>query len=84
MLSLLSSAEFARARKLSEQRIRQLVYAFYEREFSFSRFVRDHADYRNHLIRILIGDVFNDEVGELFDVMGRYIDLPEEIELEKS
>jgi flavin-dependent dehydrogenase len=64
------------------QRIRQLVYAFYEREFSFSRFVREHPDYRNHLIRILIGDVFNDEVGQIFEVMGRYVNLPESIELE--
>ena len=62
--------------------IRQLVYAFYTKEFSFAEFNRRHPEYHDHLVRILIGDVFNDEVGEMFEAMGEVVDLPEPIELE--
>jgi geranylgeranyl reductase family protein len=64
------------------QLIRQLVYAFYSPEFSFARFTREHPQFQDHIIRILIGDVFNDEVGRVFDVMREWVDLPEPIALE--
>ncbi len=64
------------------QMIRQLVHAFYSRDFSFSQFINEHPECKDHLVRILIGDVFNDEVGELFDRMRRWVELPEPIELE--
>ncbi len=62
--------------------IRQLVYAFYTKGFSFAEFNRRHPEYHDHLVRILIGDVFNDEVGEMFQAMREVVDLPEPIELE--
>jgi flavin-dependent dehydrogenase len=64
------------------QMIRQLVHAFYSREFSFSQFISQHPECKDHLVRILIGDVFNDEVAELFDRMRGWIEIPEPIELE--
>jgi flavin-dependent dehydrogenase len=64
------------------QMIRQLVYAFYDRRFSFAAFLRAHPQYHDHLVRILIGDVFNHEVGAIFDVMGDWTDLPAAMEFD--
>lgn len=58
------------------QSLKNLVYAFYDREFSFGDFAKAHPQYKDHLIRLLIGDVFNDEVSEIFDALGKYVDLP--------
>lgn len=62
--------------------IRQLVYAFYDRGFSFAKFVGAHPQYEDHLVRLLIGDVFNDEVGEIFTVMRNWTNLPDALQLE--
>lgn len=64
------------------QLLRQLVYAFYDQYFSFGEFMRGHPQYQDHLVRLLIGDVFNDEVGAIFEPMGRYTKLPEMMGLE--
>ncbi len=53
--------------------IRQLVVAFYDPTFSFGRFSAAHPEYRDHIVRLLIGDVFNDEVGDVFDVMRDWV-----------
>lgn len=66
------------------QTIRQLVYAFYDEGFSIGRFVRENPQFGDHIVRILIGDVFNSEVGAVFEVMGRSIDLPGPIVLEEG
>jgi len=66
------------------QTIRQLVYAFYNRDFSIGSFVKDHPQYGDHIVRILIGDVFNSEVGEVFDAMRERIALPDDIGLEEG
>jgi len=52
--------------------IRRLVYRFYDRDFSFGRFIAAHPEHKDHLVRLLIGDVFNDEVGSIFDAMSRF------------
>ncbi|MGD2111464.1 MAG: NAD(P)/FAD-dependent oxidoreductase [Phycisphaerae bacterium] len=62
--------------------IRQLVYAFYDRSFSFGRFSREFPEYRDHIVRLLIGDVFNNEVGQVFNAMRDWVDLPEPIDLD--
>lgn len=72
------AAEYVRGMQL----IRQLVYAFYDHNFSFAKFSRDYPDLKDYLVRILIGDVFNDEVGALFDTMGKIVQLPKPIELD--
>lgn len=66
------------------QLLRKLVYAFYDPDFSFGHFTRTYPQYKDHLIRMLIGDVFNDEVGRMFEPMGEWIDLPGPIELEQG
>jgi len=64
--------------------IRQLVWAFYDPDFSFAKFTAAHPEYRDHLVRILIGDVFNDEVGAIFTAMADWVKLPPAYELEGS
>lgn len=49
---------------------RKLVLAFYSPGFSFGAFLREHPQYRGHLVDILIGDVFKPDVGDIFDAMG--------------
>ena len=57
--------------------IRKLVYAFYDEGFNFGEFLRAHPDQRDNLVSLLIGDVFRDEVYEIFKPMGRMCKLPE-------
>ncbi len=61
--------------------IRQLVEAFYNRDFSFGQFMKEFPHHRDHLVRILIGDVFNDEVAQMFDTMRQWITLPQPSDL---
>lgn len=49
-------------------RMRRLVCEYYE-GFSFGRFVKNHPDYKGHLTDLLIGNLFNDHVGEVFPLM---------------
>ena len=49
---------------------RKLVYAFYTPEFSFATFLREHPEYKGHLVDILIGNVFRPGLSEIFEVMG--------------
>lgn len=62
--------------------IQQLVHVFYDKSFSFSTFHREHPEYRDHIVRLLIGDVFNDEVGEVFEVLKKWVKLPDLVRLE--
>lgn len=65
------------------QTIRKLVYAFYTEKFSFGAFNREYPDQNRNLVRILIGDVFNDEVDDIFEAMAGWVDLPEPIDLDR-
>jgi flavin-dependent dehydrogenase len=49
-------------------RMRRLVVEYYE-GFSFGRFVRAHPNLKEHLTDLLIGNLFNDRVGEVFGPM---------------
>jgi len=67
------------------QLIRQLVYAFYEPNFSFGAFNRDHPQHHDQVVRLLIGDVFDgDDFDEVFTRIRERVPLPEPIELEGS
>lgn len=66
------------------QRMRMLVYAYYDPNFRMGAFVREFPQFKEHVTRILIGDVFNEEVAEVFSVMKDRIALPEAISLEES
>lgn len=50
------------------ERMRRLVCEYYD-GFNFGAFVRKHPDYKGHLTDILIGNLFNDHVGEVFGLM---------------
>ena len=67
------------------QLIRQLVYAFYNPNFSFGAFNRDYPQYHDQVVRLLIGDVFDkDDFNEVFAKVGERAPLPEPIVLEES
>lgn len=53
-----------------------LVYSFYNRDFSFSGFLREYPEHRQAIIDILIGNVFDRDFGPLFDDISHMIDLP--------
>ncbi len=49
-------------------RMRRLVIEYYE-GFSFGRFVKRHPEFKGHLTDLLIGNLFNDKVGEVFPLV---------------
>lgn len=61
--------------------MRKLVYAFYEPDFSFSKFLARFPDCRGDLIHLLVGNVFRPTNG-FFGSMGQMARLPEEARLE--
>lgn len=61
--------------------MRKLVYAFYEPDFSFSKFLARFPGCRNDLIHLLVGNVFRPTNG-FFRSMGQMARLPEEARLE--
>lgn len=61
--------------------MRKLVYAFYEPDFSFSKFLAQFPGCRNDLIHLLVGNVFRPTNG-LFGNMGQMVRLPEEARLD--
>ena len=63
--------------------VRKLVYAFYTKEFSFGRFVKAYPQHKNHIIDLLVGDIFRPEVEEVFEPMSTMAPIPETIPLEK-
>jgi flavin-dependent dehydrogenase len=54
--------------------IRKLVDAFYTKEFSFGGFMRDNPQFRGNLTDLLIGRIFNDGVGDIFEKMDPAMD----------
>lgn len=65
------------------QLIRQLVYAFYEPDFSFGRFNRDYPEHHDNIVRLLIGDVFNDGFSDTFAAIAKTAKLPAPVPLDK-
>jgi flavin-dependent dehydrogenase len=63
-------------------RIRMLVYAYYDADFSMGGFVRQYPHLKNAITRVLIGDVFDETLAELFDTLGRHLKLPEAIQVD--
>ncbi len=49
--------------------IRKLVDAFYTKDFSFGGFMRDNPQFRGNLTDLLIGRIFHDGAGEIFQEM---------------
>jgi flavin-dependent dehydrogenase len=64
------------------QLIRQLVYAFYNPNFSFGAFNRDYPQFHDQVVRLLIGDVFDkDDFDEVYARVAERAPLPEPITL---
>jgi flavin-dependent dehydrogenase len=57
--------------------MRKLVCAFYEKDFSFAKFLARFPDCRIDVIHLLVGNLFRPTNG-LFDAMGRMVRLPGE------
>ena len=55
---------------------RKLVYAFYDKDFSFSQFLKRHPECREPLVQVLLGNVFRDDVEQLFVPMAEMTQLP--------
>ena len=47
--------------------IRKLVGVFYKNDFSFGQFLRKYPGHRGNLTDLLIGRIFHDEAGRIFD-----------------
>ena len=58
--------------------IRKLVYAFYDKEFSFGKFLMANPDCQQGIVDILSGDVYTKEVTPIFEPMGEMCELPTE------
>ncbi|MDA8744853.1 tryptophan 7-halogenase, partial [Rubripirellula amarantea] len=46
--------------------VRKLVHAFYNKEFSIGRFMKEHPEHRGNVTDLLIGRVFHEEAGKMF------------------
>jgi flavin-dependent dehydrogenase len=64
------------------QSLRKLVYAFYTKDFSFGRFVRENPQTKQNLVDLLIGNVFRPGIDDIFDPMSQSVPLPDSIPLE--
>lgn len=61
--------------------MRKLVYAFYEQDFSFAKFLGRYPEHRLNIIHLLVGNVEQD-VGDLFDSMSWMVRFPEPVQLQ--
>ncbi len=63
------------------QAVRKLVYAFYDDNFSFGKFMRAHPEQAKNLVGVLIGDIYTPETMDVFEPMSKMSDLPEPLTL---
>jgi flavin-dependent dehydrogenase/chorismate-pyruvate lyase len=61
----------------SIENMRNLVYAFYDRNFSFADMLRKYPEMRGKLTDCLIGDVDGKDYSDLFACVAEFADLPE-------
>lgn len=54
--------------------IRKLVHAFYTKEFSIGRFMKEHPEHRGGVTDLLIGRIFQEGAGRVFDDMDASIE----------
>ena len=70
-------AEYGEALCLGIENMRKLVYAFYDKNFSFGRMLKEYPEHRSRLTDSLIGDLFADNFTELYAAMSQFAELPE-------
>jgi flavin-dependent dehydrogenase len=63
--------------------MRKLVYAFYEQDFSFAKFLGRYPEHRLNIIHLLVGNV-EQPIDGLFDAMSWMVRFPEEVKLEPA
>ncbi len=56
--------------------MRKLVYAFYEKDFSFAKFLQRYPEHRLDIVHLLVGNVFYDS-GPMFERMATMCPLPD-------
>lgn len=71
---------FAPRVSLGMNAFRKLVYSFYNKKFSFGRFLRGFPQHRIAIIRILVGDVFDYDFEPLFRDIRQSFGIPGEDE----
>lgn len=54
--------------------IRKLVHAFYNQQFSIGRFMKEHPEHRGNVTNLLIGRIFQDGAGDVFEDMDASIE----------
>ena len=54
--------------------VRKLVHAFYTKEFSIGHFMKEHPEHRGNLTDLLIGRIFHDGAGKMFEDMEKSIE----------
>jgi flavin-dependent dehydrogenase len=56
---------------------RRLVYAFYDKDFSIGGFLKQHPEFRDDVVQVLVGNVFDGRAEAMFEPMARMTTLPE-------
>jgi len=56
--------------------MRKLVHAFYSDGFSFSKFLKKYPEQRVNIINLLIGDVFKENVDDIYGPMSEFAEIP--------
>ena len=56
--------------------MRKLVYAFYDPDFHFAKFLKRHPNCREQLIDLLMGNVYRKPVDELIAALDDWVHLP--------
>ena len=56
--------------------MRKLVYAYYDPEFKIPQFLQRNPDCREHVVNLLVGNVFRIPVEGLFEAMEKECKLP--------
>jgi len=64
---------------LGMERMRKIVYAFYNEDFSFAKLVKAHPDLRPKLTDLLIGNVYGMEFDDLFAAIEEICPLPADL-----
>ncbi|MCC9654958.1 NAD(P)/FAD-dependent oxidoreductase [Rhodopirellula halodulae] len=70
--------------KAGASRVRQLVHAFYNRDFSIGRFMKEHPEYRGNVTDLLIGRVFHEDAGKMFPALDQSIEMARANAMSKS
>jgi hypothetical protein len=63
---------------------RKMVYAFYSRDFSFGKFIRKYPEFRQNVVDILAGDVYQHDFTPMFEAIGNVVPSHQEAAKQES